>query len=300
MLITIRQIEIFLTIVKEKTIAAASEKLHLSKPAISMALSELETRLGHQLFDRVKNRLIINYYGQQVLSKADELYQRTIEIEQIFDATLSTENKFFGQLNIGASNTIGNYLVPKYLNTFRSKTHHQSQNLLIDNTDSICHKVADYQLDIGLVEGYVENEDLLYEFWRDDEMCIIAANNHPLASKKSLEIKDLENSNWVLREDGSGSKLQFIQVIASQLKAWHTSIELSTTESIINAVQHDLGLAFVSKLSINNALAAKQIKKIKLNVLKEKFKRKLWVITHIEKYHNPLVAEFIKIIKQQS
>ena len=297
MLITIRQIEIFLTIVKEKSIAAASEKLHLSKPAISMALNELETRLGHQLFDRVKNRLIINYYGQQALSKADELYHRTLEIEQLFDTQSITDKQLLGKLTIGASNTIGNYLIPKYLSIFRQNTGHKTQNLIIDNTDNICQKVADYQLDIGVIEGYTENEDLLYDFWREDEMCIIAANSHPLTQKKSITINELENSNWILREEGSGSKLQFIQLIASQLKKWHTSIELPTTQSIINAVENNLGLAFVSKLSITHAIAAKQIKMLNISDQLEKFKRKLWIITHIEKYHNPLVAEFIKTIK---
>ena len=299
MLITIRQIEIFLSIVQQKSIAAAAGHLHLSKPAISMALYELETRLGHQLFDRVKNRLVINYYGQQLLSKADELYQRTLEIEQIFNPDgPDVSSSLAGKLSIGGSNTIGNYLLPRLLCQFRQQTRHRQQSVVIDNSENICHKVAEYRVDIGLIEGYVQHKDLLFEFWKEDEMCIIAPVDHPLASQALVTLADLDNQCWVLRESGSGTRAQFMQMIAPALTTTSITLELTTTESIIKAVQNRLGLAFVSRLAVEAAVAAGQVALVNTHQPGISLKRQFWIVTHIEKYRNPLMARFIDIIQQ--
>ncbi|MFT6835712.1 MAG: DNA-binding transcriptional LysR family regulator [Francisellaceae bacterium] len=301
MLITIRQIEIFLMIVQEKSIAAASEKLYLSKPAVSMALNELESRLKHLLFDRVKNRLILNYYGQQVLSRADELYQRTLEIEQLFSLEDSNKNidqsKLFGKISIGASNTIGNYLLPNIIQQFRLNTGHTQQKIIIDNSENICSKIADYKLDLGLVESEVKHDDLVFNFWQRDQMCVIAAPKHSLIKKSVLNISDLNSMNWILREPGSGSRSQFMQMLAPSLKNWHLSLELTTTESIINCVQSGIGLAFVSKLAIETALLAKRVTILPLQ-MNDQFVRKLWIVNHKDKYHSPLMSAFINSLDQ--
>ncbi len=147
--ISLKQLKVFTTITHHKTLTAASENLFLSKAAVSMTLSELEKQIGHHLFDRVNNRLILNQEGQKLLPLADELLNRAKDIETMFgaDQTLS------GALRIGASDTIGNQVAPYLLSAFRQQTQHRNQSLFISNSAQICDMLTDYELDIALIEG---------------------------------------------------------------------------------------------------------------------------------------------------
>ena len=154
--ISLKQLKVFTTITQHKTLTAASESLFLSKAAVSMALSELEKQIGHHLFDRVNNRLILNQEGQKLLPLADELLNRARDIESVFDG----DQTLSGLLRIGASDTIGNQVAPYLLSDFRDETNHQSQSLFISNSAQICYILIAYELDIALTEGKTIHPEL--------------------------------------------------------------------------------------------------------------------------------------------
>jgi DNA-binding transcriptional LysR family regulator len=289
--ITLKQLQVFICITQEKTITAAAEKLFLSKPAVSMSLSELEKQLGQPLFERKKNRLFINDLGKQLLPLADEQIERSKLISTLF----SDANKLNGKLRIGASNTLGNHLLPLMLSDFRKQFDHQDQSLLIENSQTISDLIKEYELDIGLVEANLFDNQLESIKWLKDEMVIVCCTGHPLTYKKQLDIEDLEDQIWILRESGSGSRTFFLNQIATKLNCYQISLELKSTEAIINSSGANLGIACISKVAARHALADNRLVQLPLNI---DMHRDYWLIWHKDRYQSPLLKIFINFCKK--
>jgi DNA-binding transcriptional LysR family regulator len=285
--ITLKQLQVFICITQEKTITAAALKLFLSKPAVSMALAELEKQLGHKLFERKNNRLLINELGKQLLPLADEQIMRSKEIERLFNQP----NELNGKLRIGASNTVGNHVLPRLLSDFRKHSKHLQQSLLIDNSTSISHKIKDYELDLGLVEANVIDPEIQSTRWLKDEMVIVCHSHHWLSKKQNVTLRDLENQAWIVREAGSGTRNYFLKQIGENLNHYHISFTLNTTEAIINCTAEGLGIACISKLAARHALKDKRLVAIDLDL---EMHRDYWIIWHKEKYQSPLLKQFIE------
>ena len=284
--ISLKQLKVFVGITQHTTLSAASERLYLSKAALSMALSELEKQLGHPLFDRVNHRLILNQEGQKLLPLADELLHRANDINTLF----SSHAKASGTLKIGASDTIGNHVLPSILSGFRQQQQHYSQQVFISNSELICQKLRDFELDIALIEGHAQQSDLVSTVFSQDTMCIIAPPSHTLAAKPQLSFNDLANSQWVLREAGSGSRSFFLQNLATHIDNWSQSFELNTTEALINSVAEGLGLGCLSSLAAQYALQDGRVTQLNLN---HPMQRQFWLVMHKNKYKNPLLTQFI-------
>ncbi|SMS00296.1 HTH-type transcriptional regulator CysL [Vibrio mangrovi] len=285
--ITLRQLHIFTMVTRNSTLTEASEELCLSKAAVSMALSELEKQLGHALFDRVNHRLVLNQEGRKLLPLADELLNRANNIDQLFDH----ENRLHGQLRIGASDTIGNQVAPYLLSQFRQRYQHSTQTLFISNSAQICQKLVDYELDIALIEGKTLHPALVSKQFSQDEMCIICSPGHPLTKKSKVQLSEFENSNWLLREAGSGSREFFLRTVAPRLERWHESFELNTTESLINSVSAGLGFGCLSQLAAKAALQDGRVVQLPVPL---DMRRRFWLLVHKEKYQNPLLKCFIQ------
>ena len=286
--ISLKQLHVFSAVAQYRTLTEASEKLFLSKAAVSLSLSELEKHIGHTLFDRVNNRLRLNHQGKELLPLADELLERATQIDGIFN----NEKSLIGTLRIGASDTLGNQVVPKLLSLFRTKHDHNSQSLFISNSMLICQKLVDFDLDIALIEGKAQHPQLLsYEF-SGDSMCFVCSANSPLAHSPNLQFVDIEQQQWILREAGSGTREFFIQNVASQLQHWQQVFELNSTEAIINSVTAGLGIACLSELAAQAALADGRV--VKVNIESEiTMERKFWLLIHKDKYQSPLIKTFI-------
>ncbi|ENM5732935.1 LysR family transcriptional regulator [Vibrio mimicus] len=285
--ISLKQLRVFTTIIQHKSLTVAAEVLCLSKAAVSVALSELEKQLGHALFDRVNNRLVLNQEGQKLLPLADELLQRAKDIDRLFDE----QQVLTGKLRIGASDTVGNQVAPYLISAFRQLHPHPSQSLFISNSAQVCQKLVDYELDIGLIEGKTLHPELISTQFSQDEMCIICAPDHPLTQRERLVMSDFEHSDWVLREAGSGSREFFLRVIAPRIEHWIEAFELNTTEALINSVSSGLGLGCLSRLAAKTPLLDGRV--VMLNVPLD-MKRRYWMLVHKEKYQNPLLRQFIE------
>ncbi|USD64722.1 LysR substrate-binding domain-containing protein [Vibrio sp. SCSIO 43136] len=284
---SLKQLTVFVTIARERTITAAAEKLFLTKAAVSMALSELEKQLDQSLFDRVNNRLVLNSQGKKLLPLADEPLHRSDDISSLFNSN----QPLTGALHLGASDTIGNQVVPFLLQDFRLDCGHTNQALFISNSAQICQKLLDYELDVGFIEGKTHHPELIATPWFDDTMCVIAAASHPLANQEALTTSSLEHSDWILRESGSGSREFFLQRIAPRIDTWHEAFELNTTEAIINAASAGLGLACLSMRSARWAIEDGRV--VALNLPLD-MQRRFWLLHHKERYQSPLMAQFLK------
>lgn len=290
MSITLRQLSIFRAIAQEGSLSLAAEKLFLSKPAVSMALAELEKQLDRRLFERHKNRLILNEYGKSLLPIADELLVRSSEIEKV----ISEKHGHYAKLKVGASDTVGTQVVPSLLKAF-SELESSRQSLVIDNSTIIADKVLAFELDIGLIEGKIDHPALAVTPWLSDEMCVVCSPSHPLGQEKEIAVYDLENSCWILREKGSGTREHFIANIAPRLQSWSTRFELSNTEAIINCTSEGLGLAYLSRLSVRNALSDGRLIALELPL---DLRRQYWHIQHKDKYPTAAMTLFTEFCQR--
>ena len=283
--ISFKQLKLFVTLVQAGNLAEAAERLCITKAAASLSLRELEKQLDCRLFDRVRNRLQLNTQGDQLLPLADELLQRLATIEHLFQQPDQSRDL----LRIGASNTIGNYLLPRLIADYL-RLHPQVEfKVVIGNTRTLATQVTDFQLDMALLEGSIADSQLQQQEWLRDSMQVVADPTHPLASRSGLSLADLEHQRWLLREPGSGSREQFQQLVGSHLQHWMPGLELSTTESILNAVANGLGLCLLSGLATAAALRDGRVVALDLQ---PGFQRSLRLVWHKAKYLNPALAQF--------
>ena len=291
MKLTLQQLKVFATIARYGNLGLAANELCLSKGAVSQSLQELERQLSTPLFDRIHPRLQLNNEGRLLQPAAEELLTRMQDIENLF----SPDAEPSGQLRLGASQTIGNYLLPTLLASSKQELG-LPPKVTINNTHLLCHALANFELDMALIEGENHHPDLLAEPWLQDEMLVVAPPAHPLANKKDLSLSRLGGETWVLREAQSGSREQFIQQIQPELPRWQPGLELNTLEAVMLAVEKGLGISFISRLAASDRLADGRLIALPLS---RRFPRQLSLIWHKQKYHSTSLRHFIHFCRAQ-
>lgn len=291
MKLTLQQLKVFATIARYGNLGLAANELCLSKGAVSQSLQELERQLSTPLFDRIHPRLQLNNEGRLLQPAAEELLTRMQDIENLF----SPDTEPSGQLRLGASQTIGNYLLPTLLASSKQELG-LPPKVTINNTHLLCHALANFELDMALIEGENHHPDLLAEPWLQDEMLVVAPPGHPLANKKELSLSRLGSETWVLREAQSGSREQFIQQIQPELPRWQPGLELNTLEAVMLAVEKGLGISFISRLAASDRLADGRLIALPLS---RRLPRQLSLIWHKQKYHSTSLRHFIHFCRAQ-
>ncbi|RPH19735.1 LysR family transcriptional regulator, partial [Buttiauxella warmboldiae] len=196
--ITLRQLEVFAEVLKSGSTTQASQMLALSQSAVSAALSDLEGQLGVQLFDRVGKRLVVNEHGRLLYPRVVGLLEQTTEIEQLF----KEDN---GAIRVYASSTIGNYILPEMIAHYRRDFPHLPLEMSVGNSQDVINAVADFRVDIGLIEGPSHMTELVTEPWLEDELVVFAAPNASLL-QQPITLETLAEQSWILREKGSGTR----------------------------------------------------------------------------------------------
>ncbi len=247
---TLRQLQIFLAVARHQNISRAAQSLHMSQSAASEALLNLEHTYEVALFDRVSNKLALNAIGRTVRKEAEALLAHC----QNFEETLKS-HRSVGHIKVGASFTIGNHLATRYLAGYLSEYPDADVTLDIANTPEIVAKVLNYEVDIGMVEGEVLHRELELIPWRDDELVVFCAANHPLAQKKSLSTRDIREAQWILREPDSGARQTFDKAMTGLLPELNIYLEFKHNEAIKNAVESGLGIGCLSRIVLQRNFA---------------------------------------------
>lgn len=282
-----RQLEVFVAIATAGSVRAASERLFLSQPAASMALSELERQLGAELFARERGRLRINDRGRELLPLAQELVERHAEFGR---RAAGGTTELTGDIRIGASNTVGNYLVGDLLGPFSSAYPGVSLRLGVANTARIAQGVLDHDFDVGCVEGPVTHPAIESRPWRDDRLVVCARPDHPLARKKRLRREDFAGERWVLRERGSATRALSERALA-ELPEGRTVLELDQSEAIKQAVIAGLGIACLPDVAIEDARRAGRLAVLPTPFLD--LRRTLSVLLHRQRYRGAVLEAFL-------
>ncbi len=247
---TLRQLQIFLEVARQGSISRAAQILHMSQSAASEALQNLEHSYDIALFDRVGNKLALNAVGHTVRKEAQSLLDHCLSFEQVLKL-----HKALGHIRVGASFTIGNHLATRCLAGYLARYPDADVNLEIANTPEIVAKVLNYEVDIGMIEGEILHRELDLIPWREDELVVFCAANHPLASKRVLSTRDIKEAAWILREPDSGARQTFDKAMAGLLPELNVYMEFRHNEAIKNAVESGLGIGCLSQIVLQRNFA---------------------------------------------
>jgi DNA-binding transcriptional LysR family regulator len=255
--LTLRQLEIFRVVAENGSTAAAAAAISLSQSATSAALNELERTLELQLFDRIGKRLQLNDNGRALLPQALALLDGVGWIER-----WAIDREFhIGTLRIGASTTVGNYLLPAVLAGFREKLPESvRQNwhvqVAIANTAVITARVAAFELDLGIIEGPCHDQELTVQPWREDELVVVTAANDPIIPRNNrpISLEALSKATWLLREEGSGTREIINQLLIPYLHHLRPGIEFGNPEAIKRAAASGLGMTCLSRFVVDDLL----------------------------------------------
>ncbi len=295
MQITLRQLQIFTAVALSGSTAAAAQRIALSQSATSAALKELESVLGVELFDRVGKRLILNDSGRLLLPQSRQMLDAVHTIEQQF---MSADNPSAG-LYIGASTTIGIYILPKLLASQTGQSSQRNPRVSIANSAAIATAVAGFEVDIGLIEGPCHEPDVIAEPWLEDELVIVCASNHPILQgdpQRNVPLNDLHDAFWLLREQGSGTQEAVEQVLIPHLHQLHPAVELSNSEAIKHAAAAGLGLACLSRAIVAQQLASGKL--VELNTPLPRLSRRFFLIYHRNKTLSLQLTVFLNHCRQ--
>lgn len=288
---TLRQLQVFLATARFENVSRAAEFLAMSQSAASGSLKELEQQFEVQLFDRVGKRLQLSELGRQLRSRAERLLAEA----QDFEAALSTEEGS-GVLRIGATLTIGNYLAVPMIAAFRERYSQADVALQVANTETIAGQVADFELDLGMIEGELNHPGLETIHWREDELQVFAAPGHPLAEVSRVSDEQLLAQRWIVREPGSGTRQTFERAMHGILTDLDISMELQHTEAIKRAVEAGLGIGCLSRISLKEAFERGSL--VPLNIPHRDFSRQLNLILLRDKFHTATLDRWLSLCRE--
>ncbi|WP_054179206.1 DNA-binding transcriptional regulator YeiE [Trabulsiella odontotermitis] len=286
--ITLRQLDVFAEVLKSGSTTQASQMLALSQSAVSAALTDLEGQLGVQLFDRVGKRLVVNEHGRLLYPRALALLEQATEIEQLF-------REGNGDIRVAASSTIGNYILPEVIARYRRDFPDLPLELIVGNSQDVINAVADFRVDIGLIEGPCHAAEIVAEPWLEDELVVFAAPDSPLLEGK-VTLARLASAPWILREKGSGTRELVDYLLLSHLPEFHLGMELGNSEAIKHAVRHGLGISCLSRRVIAEQLENGTLKE--LSVPLPRLTRTLWRIHHRQKHISNALNRFLRYCDQ--
>lgn len=292
MAITLRQLEIFDKVAKCGHVTQASKQLFITQSAVSMAIAELERLAGAPLFERHGKRLILNDRGRKILPGAEEVIRKTGEIEQFLNDSVGEPR---GTLNVGASTTIGNYILPGIVAEFSREYPKAKVLLTIGNARQIENALENGDLDLGLIEGIPHSGVLDTTAWKHDELVVVVGKGHPWACDRSASVEMLRTAPWIMREKGSGTREVFETAMAGRNIEFSISLELGHSEAIKKATEAGLGVGCLSRIAVGRELEHGWLVEIECPL---DLRRTLSIQTRTCGYKTRLLQEFCLLLSQ--
>jgi DNA-binding transcriptional LysR family regulator len=245
------RLKVFRTVAEHLNFRKAAERLFLTQPAITLQIKALEDDLGIRLFDRAGNRVALTPQGSVLLVYANKIAALVSEAEQELGAE---DGKISGELTLGVSTTIAQYVLPRLLGAFLDQHPRVQFSLHSGNTSEIVHLLLDSKISVGLIEGPARDRGIRTEPFMQDELVLIMP---PAFEPDHMSGAQLLASNLLMREQGSGSRRVVeiaLEKAGLKLKSFKNVMDLDSTEAIKSAVEVGLGIGFVSRWAISKEL----------------------------------------------
>ena len=271
--ITIRQLQVFEAVARQLSYTRAAEELHLTQPAVSMQVKQLESSVGLSLFEQLGKRVFMTQAGETMLRHAQTIMRHLATAREEMDELKGVDS---GRLRIAVASTV-NYFATRLLATF-ARLHPSVQITLdVTNRETLLQKLEDNQPDIVLMGKPPKDLDLDADAFMDNPLIMIARPDHPLSKHRSIALKELNEETFVVRESGSGTRIAMERFFDQKSFAPSATIEMTGNETIKQSVDAGLGLAIVSVHTVELELALERL--IRLDIRGMPIMRR-WYVGH--------------------
>ena len=260
-----RRLQVFHAVARLLSFTKAAEVLHMTQPAVTFQIRQLEEQFDTRLFDRAHNRVSLTEAGHVAFEFAENIFEKYSEME---NAIREITGSISGSLTLGASTTISEYMLPALLGDFNSQNPEVLLRLRVSNTEGIVSMVENNVIDLGVVEGPVTNKNLLVEVCRKDDMVVVVPKDHELSKLKKVTVKEMLNYPFICREEGSGTREVISEHLRSQGVGKHAlkaCLELGSPEAVKGAIEAGMGISVLSSVSITKELKLGTLKTIPLD-----------------------------------
>lgn len=289
------KLKVFCTVAETKSFSKTSEIIHLTQPAVSLQIQALEEMYETKLFDRSSNTITLTHAGEVLYRYSKDILALYAELEKEIGKITGLIK---GSITVGASTTIGNYVLPSVIADFKKNHPKIKINVLIGNTKRVLDLLNSGVIDLGLVEGETARHKITVETLLADELVLIIPPLHPWAKRKVVSILEISKEPFIIREEGSGTRQMIEKYLAShgiKVSDMRVALVLGGTESIKEAVESGMGISIVSRWA-----ARKEIKYGSLRFVptkEEKILREFSLLLPKNAVVSHAVDEFLSYIK---
>lgn len=249
-----RRLQVFYTVARLLSFTKAAEELHMTQPAVTFQVRQLEEQYNTRLFDRTHNRISLTEAGATVYECGARIFEIYAEMD---NAVRELTGDISGVLILGASTTIAEYMLPVLLGDFKAEYPDVNVRLKVANTDGIVSQVENNEIDLGVVEAPVTNKNLVVEECSTDQLVVIVPPGHELANEEVVPLKTLVDYPFICREEGSGTRevmLERMQKAGLGATDLNVSMELGSLESIKGAVEAGMGISVISSATVQKEI----------------------------------------------
>lgn len=249
-----RRLQVFYTVARLLSFTKAAEELHMTQPAVTFQVRQLEEQFNTRLFDRTHNRISLTEAGKKVYECGERIFEIYAEMD---NSVRQLTGDISGVLILGASTTIAEYMLPVLLGDFKAEHPDVTVRLKVANTDGIVSQVENNAIDLGVVEAPVTNKNLVVEECSRDQLVVIVQPGHELAGESVVPLKRLADFPFICREEGSGTRevmLESMHKSGMEPNELKVSMELGSLEAIKGAVEAGMGISVISYATIQKEL----------------------------------------------
>lgn len=291
-----RRLQVFSTVARLLSFTKAADVLHMTQPAVTFQIRQLEEYFNTRLFDRTHNRITLTVAGELVKSHADRIIAQYGEMD---NEIRKLTGDVLGPLVIGASTTIGQYVIPRVLGDYQAKFPEVTMRLYVTNTLGVIHMVENNEIDIGIVEGPINNKNLVTEVCWQDELLLVTPPDHPLAGPEPVRPDEIMQYPFISREEGSGTRQVISEYLTENKLSFSDMIlamEFGSSESIKSAVAAGLGISILSIATLDKELSLGLLEQTSLT---PSLKRSFTIVYQKQKFRLRAMEEFLIFVKDQ-
>lgn len=289
-----QQFVVFVSVVEKQNFTRAAEDLHMTQPAVSHYIQQLERTMGAKLLERSNKFVRLTKAGEVVYHHAKEILTLYSRMKYLVD---DMTHRATGKISIGASYTYGEYVLPPIIARLRNRYPLIVPTIRIGNSTEIAELIVNHQIDIGIVEGDIPSQKLVMEPLADDTMLVIASSNHPLANQKEVKVSDVAEETWIVRERGSGTREATERMFTVLKVAPQHVMEFGSTQIIKESVEAGLGITLVSKWAIQKELKLGTLKVLPLTGTP--IIRKFSLLTQAANFQTKAMELFTELLREE-